>query len=62
MSRLLGSLLRVRLLWLPAVGLLFGSMLVGAELLPVGGGVGIVVAGSLTVLAVLVGGLLYLLF
>ncbi|MFC4450426.1 hypothetical protein [Halorussus aquaticus] len=58
MSPLFRSLLRVRLLWLPAVGLLFGSVLVGVGFLPVSGGVGIVAAGSLTVSVMLVAGLL----
>ncbi|UPW00163.1 hypothetical protein M0R88_16820 [Halorussus gelatinilyticus] len=62
MNGFLRSLLRVRFLWLPAVGLLFAAVLVGIEWLPIGGGWGIVVAGLLTVVAVLAVGLVVLLF
>ncbi|UPV74178.1 hypothetical protein M0R89_16760 [Halorussus limi] len=57
-----GSLLRARFVWLPTVGLLFGAVLVGVGWLPIGGGLGIVVAGLLTVFAVLAVGTQYGLF
>jgi hypothetical protein len=59
---LLRSVLRVRFLWLPAVAVLFGAVLVGAESLPVSDGLGIVVAGFLTVISVLAFGVLFRLF